>query len=117
MTHLRAVPGTGRPFRLLVTGSRDWDDAQELRYALIHAATPYLPAVVLVHGACPTGADALAAEWASDMGIPAEEHPAAEAVALGADLCISLVGQDADDESDCASLALAAGVPVRRVTS
>ena len=119
--------------RILVTGSRDWDDKQELRFALIRAASPYLPAVVIVHGGCPTGADAMAAEWASDMDVPAEPHPAdwdaygkaagprrnAEMVALGADLCLAFFKQGAGNRgtSDCAGKALAAGIPVRRVTS
>ena len=120
-------------YRILVTGSREWGDAQELRFALIRAATPYLPAAVVVHGACPTGADAMAAEWAADMGVPTEPHPAdwdrlgkaagparnAEMVALGADLCLAFFKEGSGNRgtSDCAEKALAAGIPVRRVTS
>jgi len=120
-------------FRILVTGSRDWDDAQELRLALIHAAASHLPYVVVVHGACPTGADAMAAEWASDYGARPEEHPAdwaqsgkaagpkrnAEMVSLGADLCLAFYKQGAGNKGTdhCASQAEKAGIPVRRVTS
>ena len=124
---------TSKPFRVLVTGSRDWDDMQELRYALIHATAIHLPSVVIVHGACPTGADAMAAEWASDMGVQAEEHPAdwdglgkgagprrnAEMVAAGANVCLAFYKHGAGNKGTdhCASLAGKAGIPVRRVTS
>ena len=124
---------TTRTFRVLVTGSREWDDVQELRFALIRATAPRLDSVVIVHGACPSGADAMAAEWASDYRVTAESHPAdwgrhgkaagparnAEMVALGADLCIAFFKQGAGNRgtSDCASQALAAGIPVRRVSS
>ena len=123
---------TDDTYRVLVTGSRDWDDEQELRYALIHAAASRLDSVVIVHGACPTGADAMAAGWASDYGVQAEEHPAdwdgygkaagfirnAEMVSLGADLCLAFYKQGAGNKGTdhCASQAEKAGIPVRRVT-
>lgn len=123
---------TTEAFRVLVTGSREWDDMQELRYALIHAAALRLDSVVIVHGACPSGADAMAAEWARDYGVQAEEHPAdwdgcgkaagfirnAEMVSLGADLCLAFYKQGAGNKGThhCASQAEKAGIPVRRVT-
>lgn len=73
--------------RVLVTGSRDWQDAGAVAGALdamfdaafIAGETEF----VVVHGACPTGADQMASEWAQAMndgdfaGIVAEErHPA-----------------------------------------
>ncbi len=119
-------------FRVLVTGSREWDDMQELRYALIHAAALRLDSVVIVHGGCPRGADAMASEWARDYGVPAEEHPAdwgglgkaagfirnAEMVSRGADLCLAFYKQGAGNKGTdhCASQAEKAGIPVRRVT-
>lgn len=130
--HLKAVPDG--PFRLLVTGSRDWDDTEALRFALIRTWAPrHLEPMVLVHGACPTGADAMAAEWAHDYGVQAEEHPAdwkgygkqagfirnAEMAALGADLCLAFYKQGAGNKGTdhCATQAANAGIPVRRVTS
>lgn len=122
-----------KTFRVLVTGSREWVDKDDLRYALIHATALRLDASVIVHGACPTGADAMAAEWADDYGVQAEPHPAdwdaygkaagprrnAEMVALGADLCLAFFKRGAGNRGtgDCAEKALAAGIPVRRVTS
>ena len=124
---------TAETFRVLVTGSREWDDTQELRYALIHATAPRLDSAVIVHGACPSGADAMAGEWASDYGVRVEEHPAdwdgygkaagfrrnAEMVSLGADLCLAFYKQGAGNKGTdhCASQAEKAGIPVRRVTS
>jgi hypothetical protein len=115
------------PYRILVTGSRDWDDPQELRLALIGASVPHLP-VVVIHGACPTGADAMAAEWAADYGVRTEEHPAdwgrlgkaagptrnAEMVATGADACLAFIRAGSRGATGCADLAGQAGIPVRR---
>lgn len=68
----------GRQFRLLVTGSRDWKDEDAIRQSLAAVITTLGPQnVTIVHGACPTGADALtdqiAGEWA---GLAIERHPA-----------------------------------------
>lgn len=57
-----------RPFRILVTGSRDWLDEQQLRLALIEEWTPRLKrGVVIVHGSAGASHCADAAEKA---GIP-----------------------------------------------
>ncbi|MFZ5850351.1 MAG: DUF2493 domain-containing protein [Actinomycetota bacterium] len=57
--------------RVLVTGSRDWRAVDVLEAAL-EQATPS----VVVHGACPSGADHLAHRWAVRHGIEVETHPA-----------------------------------------
>lgn len=101
-------------YRVLVTGSRDWDDYQAVKDALNgeyfrDGRSPYGPMIV-VHGACGRGADAMAdaatrqmmaeGRWAAP-----EPHPAdwdaepkragfirnAEMVALGADVCLAFV--------------------------
>lgn len=116
-----------RAYRILVTGSRDWDDEQGLRLALIGAAVPHLP-VVVIHGACPSGADAMAALWASDYGVRTEEHPAdwerfgksagmrrnAEMVAAGARACLAFIRAGSPGASHCAEAAERASIPVRR---
>lgn len=116
------------PFRILVTGSRDWDDEQELRLALISAWTPRQDAAVIVHGACPSGADAMAAEWARHYDVRTEEHPAdwdrygksagprrnAEMVALGARVCLAFICNSSPGATHCAAEAEKAGIPVRR---
>ncbi len=47
------------PFRLLVIGSRTWDDPRTIERALAVILARHPEGVVLVHGACPRGADAI----------------------------------------------------------
>jgi SLOG family YspA-like protein len=123
------------PYRILVTGSRAWDAEGTLRQALIAARMAVVPEdddLIVVHGACPAGADAMADTWAKDYGFQAERHPAdwsagkgagfirnAEMVALGADVCVAFYKQGAGNKGTdhCATLAGKAGIPVRRVTA
>lgn len=81
----RGVDYSGRSFRVLVTGSRIWADQPLLRIALSECALAAagLPAqLVVVHGACRSGADSMAdrwATWAHHAGWnvdPPERHPA-----------------------------------------
>jgi hypothetical protein len=129
------------PRRLLVTGSRTWPDEDLLRAALLDATgiPDSDPAEwVLVHGACPSGADAMAAAWAADYGVPAEPHPArwtelgsaagyarnTEMVAAGAVAALAFLSpcarhsglspHDSHGAADCAAKAEAAGIPVTR---
>jgi len=120
------------PFRVLVTGSRDWDDAELLAHELglevgkgIHRAGR----VVVVHGACPTGADYLADFIGrSDADVTVERHPAdwsrhgraagfrrnAEMVALGAGVCLAFIKDGSRGATHTADLAEKAGIPVKR---
>lgn len=102
------------PYRVLVTGSRDWADEDAVADDLVQAwRAASTQTLVVVHGHCPTGADAIADLWvrAMQMGCfhptpDAERHPAAwrpagqynsaagfernaEMVALGADRCLA----------------------------
>lgn len=67
---------------VLVTGSRTWDDHQAIADALLnawHDATQTVSEEVrfiVVHGDCPTGADAIAKQWALDNGLIHQPHPA-----------------------------------------
>jgi cysteine synthase len=60
--------------RIVVTGGRNFDDEQYLRKHLdaIHKKSPVTQ---LIHGAA-SGADSLAARWASDRAIPQVAVPA-----------------------------------------
>jgi hypothetical protein len=73
------LPFDQRTLRILVTGSRDFDDYDIVRAALAAAVYQQLPAVI-VHGACPSGADAIASWWVRQLGrnldITEERHPA-----------------------------------------
>lgn len=62
--------------RVIVTGSRRWADKQVVYDALNETYRTYGP-FVLVHGACATGADAIAHDWlalASRL-VPVQEDP------------------------------------------
>ncbi len=71
------------PFRVLVTGSRDWPTPDVVWSALNDARLEALAAgrpLVVVHGACPRGADQHAAAWAAvarqfTAGVVEEGHP------------------------------------------
>ena len=122
----------GRPYRILVTGSRDWpDDDEQLPWELGLATgegTRDGRRVVIVHGACPTGADALADRLSRDHGFDVEAHPAdwerhgkaagpirnREMVDAGADVCLSFILDASPGATGCADMAERAGIPVRR---
>jgi hypothetical protein len=99
--------------RVIVTGSRTWDRPDVIRDCLtIIAKAAFAEGdteLVVVHGACPKGADAIADAWALEQGrlwpIRAERHPAnwdrdgrragfirnEEMVLLGADLLLAFI--------------------------
>lgn len=124
---------TGRPYRVLVTGSRDWSDQGAVWAALAEAvhAIPVDQELTIVHGACLTGADAIAHEWARGYGATIEAHPAdwvangraagpirnKHMVSLGADICLAFIRNGSRGASHTATLAEQAGVPVRRFTN
>jgi len=119
------------PKRLLVTGSRDWSDHRTI-YDALYLAYVDLSSdqVVLVSGACPTGADRMAEEAWEGQGLPIERHPAdwaahgksagfrrnAEMVNLGADLCVAFHKGNSRGTQHTIDLAHAAGIPVRIYT-
>jgi hypothetical protein len=122
-----------KPYRILVTGSRDWDDYDLVRDNLATAVFQKVPAVI-VHGACPRGADAIASWWVRQnriIGVTEERHPAnwqingkragfirnAHMVNRGADICLAFIRNGSRGASHTAALAEAAGIPVRRFTA
>lgn len=108
--------------RVLVTGSRSWDDAKTVREALEAAAaglaTAGIPMMTVVHGACPSGADELADQWVryyrGEPHVTAERHPALWRkyakragfirnelmVSRGASLCLAFIAPCADPKCD-----------------
>lgn len=107
------------PWRLLFTGSRDLTDQHAVWGVLdtsLLMTTRENRQLILVHGACPTGGDKLADNWALDrqnygFDVVVERHPAkghptqnfgewpscgprrnSYMVSLGADECVAMVG-------------------------
>lgn len=120
--------------KVLITGSREFTDAALLVRVLDDLLARY-GALILVHGACPTGADAIADRWgrraqATDRNVLIDRFPAnwgtygraagmrrnAEMVSAGADLCLAFFEPGATNRgtAHCAKLAQRAGIPVDR---
>lgn len=129
-----STPQDRAAFRILVTGSRTWDDKDFIWNALDVLLAEFRH-VVIVHGACPKGADAIAQGWVrhqlvngSGAQVRAERHPAdwqhhgkaagfrrnAEMVQLGADVCLAFIRDGSKGASNCADLAERAGIETRR---
>jgi hypothetical protein len=128
-----------KPYRVLVTGSRDWPKAWMVVFELAEAARDAenwgRGQLTVVHGACPTGADRTARNWVSWVTAPGgnsfpiieEAHPAewdlygkaagfirnSQMVALGADLCLAFIKDKSRGATHCASEAYKAGIEVR----
>jgi YspA, cpYpsA-related SLOG family len=121
-------------YRVLVTGSRDWEDQATVEHALDDLLARH-GTLTLVHGAARKGADSMAHNWglnrrhASSYGaVTIEPYPAdwdrygraaglrrnAEMVALGADVVLAFIKDGSRGASHCAGLAEKAGIPVRR---
>lgn len=119
----RVANANGDDYRVLVTGSRDWDDRDTIYKALY--AFDDAPHVTLVHGDC-RGADRIAAEFAEQMGWTVEPHPAKwelfgnqagyirndEMVKLGANICLAFNKNMSKGAGGCAALAEGAGIKV-----
>lgn len=131
------------PYRVLVTGSRNWQTVGVVRGALdeILGSLPDDQPLVVVHGDCPTGADIMAKTWALTRFTPVctddyelvteEAHPAAwhvhgnaagpirnkAMVDKGADVCLAFIRNGSRGASHTADLAEQAGIPTRRWTA
>ncbi|MFE0887879.1 SLOG family protein [Streptomyces rochei] len=127
------------PYRVLVTGSRDWPTPDVVWAALNNVRDEALITdrrLIVVHGACPRGADAHASRWCKTAngfvnGVAEEAHPAnwglegkragfvrnARMVNLGADVCLAFIKDGSRGATHTARLADQAGIPVRRWTA
>lgn len=115
--------------RVIVTGSRDWNDERAIRLALALVTQYHGHELTIVHGACPTGADAIADRVASEWGggMKVERHPAdwekhgkaagfirnKEMVDLGAGLVLAFQKNKSRGTQHTINLARKAGVEVR----
>lgn len=134
---------TAQPYRVLVTGSRNWQAIGTVRGALdeILNSLPSERPLVVVHGDCVTGADIMAKVWALTTFTPQdtddyervteEAHPAAwhvhgnkagpirnkAMVDAGADIALAFIRNGSRGASHTAHLAEQAGIPTRRFTA
>ena len=125
------------PPRILITGSRDWDDEARIRFELEFAYKGLRPTdwprgtifpVVLVSGACPTGADRIAETIWEAQGLPVERHPAdwdqfgkragflrnQKMVDLGAVMCLAFIKNNSRGATHTADAAQRGGIPTTR---
>lgn len=117
--------------RILVTGSRDWTDRHKVEQELHDYASDRwregANSFVIVHGACPTGADLYAAEWARrSQHVTPEPHPAEwnkhgkaagfvrnkTMIDLGADILFAFIRNDSRGATHTLNLAIEAGMPL-----
>lgn len=121
-----------KPFRVLITGSRLWEDWPAFNEALSTVELAAAPRPLLVvHGYARQGADAFADAWAYRNGVAVERHPALwrlhgvynpqaglarnrHMVSLGADVCLAFFAGPSRGTNHCATLAEEAGIPVHR---
>ncbi|MFC4497893.1 DUF2493 domain-containing protein [Streptomyces ovatisporus] len=121
--------------RVLVTGSRTWVAQQVVSDALLgmwhDAVQDGAQGIVVVHGACPRGADKIAADWCAETGLDQEPHPAdwntkgkragfirnTHMVNLGASICLAFIKDGSRGASHTAQLSEEAGIPTRRYTA
>ncbi len=122
--------------RVLVTGSRRWDDALTIRQALDAVAFAAISGgyarLIIVHGACANGVDAIADMWVRswtvhELHVTAERHPALwrehgkragivrnqKMVRLGADLVLAFIRDDSPGATHCAEVSGEAGLPLQ----
>jgi hypothetical protein len=114
--------------RLLITGSQFWRRRDVIDRALMRAIDELATNdVVIISGACPTGADAMCEEWAERNRWPVERHPAdwellgkragmmrnGEMVKAGADLCVGFIRNRSPGATTTVLLAVRAGIAVR----
>ncbi|WP_329060518.1 SLOG family protein [Amycolatopsis sp. NBC_01480] len=110
--------------RILITGSRLWDDPAVIRAAL---ADVWAPGRILVSGASPRGADMMCEACWTHWGGRVERHPALWAtrgkragflrnkvmVDRGADVCLAFIRNGSAGASHTVDLARQAGIPTR----
>lgn len=111
--------------RILVTGSRDWEDATTIFEALNTVVKKWGTDVVIVHGGA-KGADTLAGAWAKVNFIAEEVHLAnwkqygrsagmirnAEMAKTGADICLAFSKNESSGTQGMIKLAKASRIPV-----
>jgi hypothetical protein len=119
--------------RVIVTGSRKWPDLLKVTKELTHLYLQHGP-FVLVHGACPTGADYAAHHWyemaGQELGCHEVRYPAdwdqfgtragpirnKQMIEAGADLVLAFPLPEGSGTQHTMDLARAAGIPVQEIS-
>lgn len=110
--------------RLLITGSRNWTDSHAVLNKIVYYAMAGREDLTVVHGACPTGADAIADSVCDFLGVNVERYPAdwdrygdaagplrnQQMVDTKPDLVIGFVTPESRGTRDCLRRAKAAGI-------
>jgi hypothetical protein len=115
-------------YRVLVTGSRDWAPVTLIESILTRLKARHGSALIVAHGACPTGIDVTFRRACETMGIGEQRYPAAwetqgkaagpirntAMVQAGADVCLAFSRKltESRGTSDCVRKAISAGIPV-----
>lgn len=119
MTERPTLPGT-KPFRLLITGSRTWQDRERIRKALtkVHLKLGKDTPGTLIHGGT-DGVDKMAAEIWEKLGRQTELHRPdwdrygkraglirnKAMVDSGANLCLAFIRDESKGATMCAQIA------------
>lgn len=112
--------------RVLVTGSRDWNNKTVIHDALLSISTKEGEQVTLVHGGA-RGADYLAHLCAIDLGYIVEQHVAdwdkygkragyirnQQMVDSGIDICLAFIYNNSKGATMCVKLAEKANIPTK----
>lgn len=118
-------------YRILVTGSRDWEDLGLVYETLRNAWHWVQGPVIVIHGGCPTGADDMAHCWARPLrgvNVTEEIHRAdwakhgkaagpirnRQMVDAGADVCYAFIKNRSRGATGCADMAERAGIETIR---
>lgn len=123
--------------RVIFTGSRNWSglQAEHRAHQVLNQLENFCniaidSPLVIVHGDCPTGLDAIVDRWALRRGYVAERHPARwdqfgkaagpirnqEMVNAGADMCLGFPLEGGSGTQDCMNRARLAGIPTFTVS-
>jgi hypothetical protein len=114
--------------RVLITGSRDWNDADLIANELTLLQKQWGSDVTLVSGHCLTGADMLCERIALGFDWSIERHPAEwnrygkaagprrnqDMVNLGADICLAFIRNGSRGASGTAKMAEDSGITTFR---
>jgi hypothetical protein len=113
---------------VLVTGSRTWTNTPAVIRVLDQVHARKADRLVIVHGACPNGVDAVADTWCRHHSVPAERHPAdwsrhgraagpirnAAMVATAPALCLAFIRNNSPGATHCANTAEKSGITTIR---